>query len=205
MMTEKAGVFKETYENYLQEISGLDLGKKAVILGGEIRDNGLLIPYFNREYTVSSSGVKNPLGATPDFAISVVLLKYVLMAPEARPVPGGEWRSFRDFADAGPLVTYFGSNVIKAVERAFAGKVDLLFERCRALGAKASLFSSSYDLSMEIRVLPNVPLVVNFNDRDEEFPPSCTILYDHTVESCLDMESVAITGATLAGLLVKSV
>lgn len=205
MKTEKAGVFKETYENYVQEISGLDFGKIAVGLGGEIRDTGLLIPYFNREYTVSSTGVTNFMGVPPDFAISVVLLKYVLMAPEARPIPRGEWRSFRDFADAGPLVTYFGSNVTQAVERAFAGKVDRLEERCRALGAKQSLFSSSYDLSMEIQVLPNVPLVVNFNDFDEEFPPSCTILYDRTVESCLDMESVAITGATLAGILLKSV
>ncbi len=205
MTTGKAGVFKETYENYLQEISGLDLGNIAVILGGEIRDTGLLIPYFNREYTVSSTGVTNSLGATPDFAISVVLLKYVLMAPLVRPIPRGEWRSFRDFADAGPLVTYFSSNAIKALERAFAGRVDLLEERCRALGATASLFTSSYDLSMEIRVLPNIPLVINFNDRDEEFPPGCTILYDHTVESCLDMECVAITGATLAGILLKSV
>ncbi|MBI9089489.1 MAG: DUF3786 domain-containing protein [Desulfobacterium sp.] len=204
MTTEKAGVFKETYENYLQEISGLDLGRIAVILGGEIRDNGLLISYFNREYTVSSTGVKGPQGTTPGFAISVVLLKYILMAPEARPIPRGEWRSFKDFADAGPLVTYFASTATQVVERAFDGKVDLLFARCRALGAKASTFSSSYDLSMELPMLPNAPLVVNFNDRDEEFPSSCTLLYDRTVESCLDMESVAITGATLAGLLVKS-
>ena len=118
-MTErKAGVFKETYANYLRGVSGLDLGKISGILGGEIRDNGLLIPYFNREYTVSSTGVTNSLGATPDFAISVVLLKYVLMAPLVRPIPRGEWRSFRDFADAGPLVTYFSSNAIKALEQA---------------------------------------------------------------------------------------
>jgi hypothetical protein len=205
MTTGKAGVFKETYENYVQEIAGLDFGKIAVGLGGEMGDTGILIPYFNREYTVSSTGVTNCLGAIPDFAISVVLLKYVLMAPLVRPIPRGEWRSFRDFADAGPLVAYFSSNATKVLERAFAGKVDLLEERCRAIGATASLFTSSYDLSMEVRVLPNIPVVINFNDGDTEFPPSCTILYDRTVESCLDMECVAITGTTLAGILLKSV
>jgi hypothetical protein len=203
MGMEKADVFRQTYENYLKEISGIDLERVAPIIGAKKRDNGVVIPYLNREYTIAPGGVTYDGGKTAVFSVSVVLLKYVLMAPKTRPAPKDQWMNFRDFPDAGPLVTYFGSNVIKVLERGFEGRVNMLRQRCLALGAKNSSFASTFDLSVTIPVLPNVTVILNFNDRDDEFPCVANILFDSTVALCLDMESVAIVGATLANVILE--
>lgn len=201
MGMEKAVVFRQTYENYLKKISEIDLERIAPIIGATKKEGGVVIPYLNREYTVAPGGVTDDRGKTAFFPVSVVLLKYVLMAPVIRPTPKGEWMNFRDFPDAAPLVTYFGSNVIQVLVRGFAGRVNVLRQRCLALGAKSSLFASTFDLSVTIPVLPNVTVVLNFNDRDDEFPAAANLLFDRTVALCLDMECVGILGATLADVI----
>lgn len=203
MGMEKADVFRQTYENYLKKISELDLERLSPIIGAKKRDEGVVIPYLNREYTVSPDGVTYDGGKTAVFAVSVVLLKYVLMAPGIRPIPKGDWMNFRDFPDAGPLITYFGSNAIQVLEREFEGRVSTLRQRCFAFGAKNSSFAATFDLSVTIPVLPNVTVILNFNDRDDEFPSVANILFDRTAALCLDMESVAIVGATLAKVILE--
>jgi hypothetical protein len=202
MDMKKADVFRKTYENYLKKISEIDLERIAPIIGGKKSEGGVVIPYIDREYTVGSDGVTDDRGKTASFPVSVVLLKYVLMAPGARPIPNGQWMNFRDFPDAGPLVTYFGSNVIQVLERGFDGRVNLLRQGCLALGAEDSPFASTFDLSVTIPVLPNVTVILNFNDRDDEFPGVANLLFDRTVALCLDMESVAILGVTLAEVIL---
>ncbi|MDY0221559.1 MAG: DUF3786 domain-containing protein [Desulfobacterium sp.] len=200
---EKSDVFRQTYENYLKKISEIDFERIAPIIGAKKGEGGVVISYLDREYTVGPGGVTDDRGKTAFFPVSVVLLKYVLMAPAARPIPNDQWMNFRDFPDAGPLVTYFGSNVIQVLERGFEGRVNILRQRCLAIGAKNSPFASSFDLSVTIPVLPNVTVILNFNDRDDEFPAAANLLFDRTVALCLDMESVAIVGVAIAEAILE--
>lgn len=203
MGREKAGVFRQTYENYLKEISKKDFDRISLIIGAIKDGKDLVLPYLKQAYRVSPDGVTDCRGKTVPFSVCVVLLKYVLMAPATRPTFRGEWMNFRDFSDARPLVSYFASNVTGVLEKGFAGRLDLLRQRCMALGGEESVFAASFDLSMTIPVLPNVTVVLNFNDRDEAFPAVANLLYDRSVALCLDMECVGITGATLAGTILQ--
>ena len=38
------------------------------------------------------------------------------------------------------------------------------------------------------------PLLLLFNDKDEEFPAQCTVLFEKRTETYLDMECVAMVG-----------
>jgi len=205
MSAEKARVFKETYEHYLKEISGADFGQKAGMLGVEHQGNTLVIPYYGRDYTVSSSGVYDQAGNMARFAISVVLLKYVLMCPEKEPKVSEEWITYRDFKDAGPLISYFTANTNKTIENAFARHPDLLEKACREMNAVQGGFTTSYDVSMKLHALPKLPVIINFNARDEEFPAACSILFQRAAQYYLDMECVAITGTYLAGTLLAAI
>ena len=62
---------------------------------------------------------------------------------------------------------------------------------------------ASYDLSMHLPVLPKIPVLVRFNDRDEEFPAQSVLLFQKSTEVYLDMECVAILGTYLAEALVS--
>ena len=44
--------------------------------------------------------------------------------------------------------------------------------------------------------------MLNFNDRDDLFPPACSVLYRKSAESYLDMECLAMTGTLLCGKLL---
>ena len=47
-------------------------------------------------------------------------------------------------------------------------------------------------------------LLLLFNDRDDEFPAGCTMLFNRNAESYLDPESLAMTGSFLAKRLNRA-
>ena len=81
--------------------------------------------------------------------------------------------------------------------------MDLLEERCRKLGAAPLEDGAAYDLSLMFKALPRIPVLLRFNDGDDEFPAQCSILFRQSAEHYLDMESLAIAGTFLAGNLIK--
>ena len=135
-------------------------------------------------------------------SVLVVLCKYILVCPRVV-MPDGRWVTYREFRDAGPLTGYFATNTNKTIESTFSGKPDRLGSACRRLGARTHEDGAAYDLSMTFRALPRIPVLLRFNDGDEEFPAQCAILFRQSAEKYLDMESLAIVGTFLAGNLIK--
>ena len=199
---QRSPVFDETYQHYLVEISSLDYLSRGDILGVEIEDNCLIIPLYDEIYRLSKKGVDEIHAGPVTPAVKVILCKYVLMCPTEIPATADRLMSYREFRDAGPLVSYFTSNTNKIIESHFSRKLVQLKERAISLGATIET-NESYDLSLCFHALPRIPVILNFNDSDEMFPASCSILYRQTAEHYLDMECLAMTGTLLAGKLIK--
>jgi hypothetical protein len=198
---KKSTVFEETYNKYLSRIIDIDLLSRAVRLGAEIAGDALTIAYYEKPFRVSTDGVFDETGKRANFAISVVLFQYVFHCPAEIPI-AGDWVTFREFKDAGPLGSYFTSNTNKVIETTFAGNPEALQYACKKLGGR--LFNDpSWDLSVAFDMLPRIPIRLRFNDRDDEFPPQCSILFQHSAESYIDMESLAIGATYLTGMLTK--
>ena len=51
----------------------------------------------------------------------------------------------------------------------------------------------SYDFAMEFRLLPKIEILLLFNDRDDEFPATCSMLFQRQAEHYLDPESLIMT------------
>ena len=58
-------------------------------------------------------------------------------------------------------------------------------------------------MKRRFRALPRVPLLLLFNDADEEFPAEARILFRANAERILDMECLAILGWLLSSKLIK--
>ncbi len=199
---KKAVVFEETYRDYLKQLSGMDYLARADILGAEISGSELIIDFYKDAYRVSADGITDSSGKRANFAVSVLLCKYILVCP--REVPqDGTWVTYREFRDAGPLIGYFNANTNKTIKSSFSGRPDLLEKACRKLGAAPHEDGASYDLSLIFHALPRIPVLLRFNDRDDEFPAHCSILFRQSAEHYLDMESLAIAGTFLAGNLIR--
>ena len=195
-------VFEETYQKYLLEIQKTDYLSKSTMLDVDISNNALEIPLYDRLYRVGSKGIEDCGGNPVTPAVRVILCKYVLMCPVVLPRLRDKLMTYREFKNAGPLISYFTTNTNKTIETTFSGKRDVFQERSQQLGGTVR-DDQSYDLSVEFFALPRIPVIVNFNDRDDLFPATCSILYRASAEIYLDMECLAMTGTLLAGKLIS--
>ena len=199
---KKADVFEVTYRRYLEQIAGIDLIARADTLGAGVNDDALLIPFYGSPHRVSREGVLNAAGQKATFAVSVLLCCYVLQCPETAPEPG-DWVTYREFKDAGPLTGYFTTNTNKIIETTFAGRTDALKAACLRMGG-TFVQAPAFDVAVMFEMLPRIPVFFRFNDRDDLFPAQSSILFRQSAEKHIDMECLAIGGTYLTGLLIRN-
>ncbi len=197
---KKAEVFEQTYRQYIKQIAEIDLAARAQILGAREKEEALEIPFYGKPHLVSRSGVFRPSGERASFAICVLLCCYVLQCPDGSPDPG-EWVTYREFKDAGPLVNYFTSNTNKIIETTFAGRIDALRDACAKMGGQI-VDEPAFDVACMFNMLPRIPVFFRFNDWDDTFSSQTSILFRQSAEKHIDMECLAIGGTYLTGNLI---
>ena len=65
------------------------------------------------------------------------------------------------------------------------------------MGGEAYTADLAYQIKYRFQGLPRVPVYLLFNDAEEGFAAQCTLLFEKSVASFLDMESVAMLGGAL--------
>jgi hypothetical protein len=202
-MTRESTIFEKTYNDYLAQIAEIDIKSRAKKIGAVMDGEALIIPFFQRPYKVSPKGIADPSGERPDFGISVVLCKYILMCPDLPP-KGDDWLSYKDFRDAAPLAENFRNNVERQIAASFSGSVHGLEKACKDLGGRPMEMEPSYDLAIQFMALPRVPLLLLYNDADHEFPAHCSVLFERRADKYLDAECLAGVGMFLADFLKRA-
>ena len=195
--------FDATYNDYLSQFKDFDFSKKADRLGLQKQNQLFVFEFFNRRIVFNQNDFKDITGEELTFAVKVVLCKYLLMCPEKIFESSNKLVTFREFANAGPLFSSFTANTNKIIETTFSGQLETLKSRCRKLGG-TMVETQSYDLSVRFRALPMIPIILNFNDKDEILPAKAGFLYHDNAEMYLDPECLAITCTYLTGLLIQN-
>jgi hypothetical protein len=195
-------IYEKHYNAYLDQIKGVHLESTAVQLGAEVKGEALTIALLNKKFTVSRQGIAGPDGRTPSYDTCVILCKYILLCPQSTP-QRSEWVGYREFKDSGPLISYFANAVEGAAASRFTGKLSRLTAAARRLGAYPPGLDIRYDLACQFDVLPKVPLMLLFNDADEEFSGTCSLLFERRAEDYLDAECLAMVGHHLVRRLGK--
>jgi hypothetical protein len=102
------------------------------------------------------------------------------------------------------LTVYFANDVERAISGYFAGRLDDMKQACEALGGYPPDIEVTYDLSMQFDALPQVPVVLLFNDADDEFSAKSSVLFERRAEDYLDPECLAMVGRLLFTCLKKT-
>lgn len=201
-MDEKLHVFDETYMEYIKQIAGINFEPLAEVLGINIKKGKIMIPFFEKPYWVDEQSITDPAGKKPSFRECVVLCKYMLLCPDSVPSEG-DWIAYRDFKDSGPLTVFFANSVEKPMAEHFTGRLAELEKSGKLLGGFAPDIELSYDFYMQFNALPRIPVLLLYNDADDEFPAHCSILFKQNADKFLDGESLAILGDIVSGYLIK--
>lgn len=189
-------IYEKTLTNYLAQLEGLDLASLAEKLGCDVENTEMIIPLFGKRHRVSDKGIVAPSGQQPPFDQCVILCKYLLLCPDDPP-KDYEWVSYRGLKDSGPLTKYFANDVEGAISESFKGRALQLVKASEALGWCTPGIEPSYDLTVQFDALPRVPVVLLYNDADDEFPANCSVLFENRAENYLDAECLAILGRLL--------
>jgi hypothetical protein len=197
MEEPRSEVFQEILDDYLSQVAKLDLAALADRLGIEVQGDRAVIPMFGRQFEVSPRGIIDEHDEKPHHGVSVVLCKYLLLCPDHEPAEG-EWVAYKDFPDAAPYVGGFADTAEKPIVRAFAGRLADLKQQAASLGGWDPEVDLPYDLIRLMPGLPRVPMLLLFNDADEEFPAQCSLLFPRQATDYLDVECLAMMGQIIA-------
>jgi len=195
-MVKTESVFEQTYANYLHQISKRNLKNLQQRLGFSVHNGKAVIELFGEPHRVSADGIFGPSNTRPSFDVCVILSKYILLCPETIPMNKG-WVSYRDFKDSGPLLKFYSNDVEKAISDRFSGNASLLQQAAQALGGYLPSIKLTYDVTFQFNVLPKIPLLLLFNNADDDFPSTCSVLFQNDAEHYLDAECLAMVGALL--------
>jgi hypothetical protein len=198
----RQNIYEQTLREYRRRLAGFNLAAVARVLGVVPAEAVLEIPFLGDLYRVGPAGVSSPAGIRSDFASCVVLMQLLLRCPAQSPEGGREWTAFRDFADAAPLTGFFAGRVEGGVIRAFSGRLPQLHAACTQLASRPQP-GFTHDLARRFEVLPQLPLLLLFNDAGEELPAACSLLFERRAISFLDMECLAITAELLVDRLIR--
>jgi len=187
----EASVFETHYEDYCRQITELDFSSIQDRLGIEIRGQEAIVPFLGEEYIVSNKGIADKFGTRPDYMVCVILAKYLLLCPDA-PVANKEWSALKDFHKVSQFtnLNVFTSDAERPIINSFSGRIGALADASKQLGGKPCELDVSCDFIMEFRMLPRIDILLLFNDSDDEFPASCSVLFQKQAEDYLDPESL---------------
>jgi hypothetical protein len=193
-----ANIFVTHYEDYCRQIADLDFSSIKEILGIKIQGKEAIIPFLGEDYTVSGEGVTDASGNQPNYMVCVILSKYLLLCPDAL-VVSKEWTALKDFHKVSQFtnLNLFTSDAEKPIVKRFSGQINALLDASQKLGGNPCDMDLFYDFAMEFRVLPKIEILLLFNDSDEEFPATCSLLFQRQAEDYLDPESLIMTAITL--------
>lgn len=196
-----AEIFEKTYRDYLEQIKEIGLESIAGRMGVELRGDAVPIKLFEKEFLMRESGIEGPGGRELAFAEKVVICKYFILYPMFEPVESEEFVSYRDFPDSAPFVGGFKENAELPIAKNFGGLYGELKKAAAQVGGSDPELNLGYDITRVFQALPNVPLLLLFNDEDDEFPAAALILFQERAQRYLDMECLAILGWLLADRL----
>lgn len=203
-MGQTSEIFKKHYDDYCAQIAKIDFALLKDRLGLELDGGKIIIRFANEKYIISGYQITDSSDNRPGYAICVVLFKYILLCPDLAPYEP-DWISFKDFKAASHMgnMSFFTSETELLIQKSFSGRLDALAFACKKMGGIQSKMEMPYDLAMVIDILPRISLLVLFNDKDDEFPAQCRVLFQKHTEFYLDPESIIIASAVMAKKLVQ--
>ena len=202
-MHNKAPIFKQIVSDYLSQLKRFKThAGLSARLGLKIDNDFIELPFFNRKYRLTDHAITDYQGKSVSHAISVVLCKYILLCPDDVPI-GTDLMTYKDFKDAAPYVGGFRNTAEQPIAAFFEKKAAELEKRSLELGGKPYQSEVACQLAFQFYALPRIPIILMFNDADEDFPSQCVLLFQKNAQAFLDMECLAMLGSALARLLHK--
>jgi Domain of unknown function (DUF3786) len=193
---------KHNSDTNMFDMKNIDFGKVSRILGLQHTGESFIFDFFNQTIQYSHNEFSDTTGKPLTDTVQNVFYQYLLTCPDSICKNSDKLVTLREFPDSGPLFSRFTANTNKIIETTFSGKLDDLKDQCCSLNG-AIMENASYDLSVKFTALSKIPIILNFNDKDEMMPANAVFLFDGNANSYLDLKSLGALLTYLTGYLIQ--
>jgi hypothetical protein len=166
----------------------------------DAQGRGYLIRFLDRQYLVRprerAVQPADPRDTEPvHFEVALVLLVYLAYSKD---VPlAGKWITEKNLPTGELFFRGLHALPVGDLVEAFADRPESLVEVARGMGAR-EVFGPA-DVTLELRLLPRVPVRIQFWTPDDEFDAHATILFDGSIGHQLALDAVG----AMVGRLIK--
>lgn len=195
---------EQALRSLLGSLQDVDLRAQAAKCGGEYRPavsgsaESVAIDFLDGRHVMTREEVVAERGEDPSVWVKILLLIYLTRAGGR--LPTDSWVSYRDLPNSVSKSASF-EECSNRIARAFEGDLVGLERAVTVLGGRP-MDTGSADLAYVLPVLPRVPVLLLFWDREEEFDARAGFLLDGSVLDYLDLEALLFVGEALAGRLL---
>jgi hypothetical protein len=205
-MTQEHGQeqLREAREKARRDMESLDPSWVASCSGASYSyfDRAFTVPLFGEDHTVPypEGPVRRADGSTASGTVELIILHYLGNA-DGTPVRE-EWVSYRDLPGARYHEPAFVAEVEGPLSRGLSGHLETLRDWARN---EARTLDLPGDVAAAWYVLPRVPLLIIFNEADEEFPASARMLFDISAPGYLPTEDLSVLAELAAHRLLEQI
>ena len=195
--------YEKNYDYLITLLPACDFTKAAALGFAETSPDSAQISFLCRDYRLGRHGVDD-LGGFGKANINCrgVLIYYLTHGGDGE--PAGEFQLLHQFSSG--VFTGGGKDLnwmTRPLAKLFGGERQVGLETCRqamaVLGAAETAAKASADASFLYRLLPKLPVQIDYYAADDEFPCEVKFLFDQRALDFLPFETLAVAGACLVG------
>lgn len=169
-----------------EDIKKLNLEEVALGIGAQIHDNYISLSLFGRDFSIDNEGNITSAGKIKPWE-KILILLYIKM--QGHGDVSEKWVSFAELRGGFVKVEAIKKECEKPLSQLMEKEADAVISIFNHLGTDISQEYKS-EGAWKIYVLPKIPVVIQYWEAVEEFPPSVKILFDHSAVDFLDIESL---------------
>lgn len=168
------------------EVKNIKLGDVAKDLGGEIKEDALLLRCLGREFSIAPDGEIRTRGRITPW-IKILLLHYVRTSGKGE--LSGRWVSFSELKSGMVKASSFHRECEDPLKELFDKDPDKV---AMILGSSGGERQEGFPTknAWHLYLLPKIPVIILYWPHEDEFPSKVKIIFDSTCDRFLDAESL---------------
>ncbi|MBF0230501.1 MAG: DUF3786 domain-containing protein [Desulfamplus sp.] len=174
------------------KIATEDLQNIGERIGGTIKGDRLILPYFNSYLYIDRNGIKDEAGNELSRNEQTFVYIHMSMMNRAEPVkPTGKLKGFKEFPNTVSKAVSMRNHVEEPLKKAFSGNLVKLRDAClKCGGIDVQEHYESANLAFCFQVFPSVSVTLLFWEASDNFDADVKLLFDEMVIYHLDIESI---------------
>jgi hypothetical protein len=196
--------YEIAYKQAVEEFMKRDIKEICNNAGVQTYDNDpgyLIVPFINKNIIILYPDIKISYSNNEDIGLwlKILVLHYLINA-DGTP-PSGRQITFKEISGGLSYYPTFQNRAVKPVLKVFADQLDDFILSSEEIGGLKSDYGK---YSISFQVFPNIRIIFNIWEGDEELPSDGNVVFDSSITHYLSSEDIVVMCNMIVLMIIKS-